>query len=373
MMSERCILEVLHSLDYGGAEVLAVRLAQRFSTVYPVGLALIDSGGPLEGHLGRERIRTAVIGRRPGLDWACVLRLRRILMEWTPAVIIAHQYTPFFYSALARGLRKKVPVVYVEHGRFYPDKKKLRRFLFNRFLLRRHDVIVAVGKAVKHALVEKEGFPASRISVVYNGVDMRRFDGCAEKRNSYRDSLGATPRDVVVVHVARFDPLKDHLTALRAFRYLRDIPMKLILVGDGPTRSEIESTIRSLNLEDCVRILGYREDVPEVLAAGDIFLLTSLNEGIPVTIIEAMMVGLPVVATEVGGVPEIVAKDETGLLVSPGNPEETAKALRRLATDCELRTRLGHAGRQRAAALFSEDRMFAEYDAIVKRCISSST
>jgi len=369
-MSERCILEVLHSLEYGGAEVLAVRLAQRFSIKYPVAIALIDGRGPLEKHLDTQRIRTCVIGRKPGLDWGCVFRLRRMLMERVPAVIIAHQYTPFFYCSVARSLVKHFPIIYVEHGRFYPDHKKLRRFLFNRFLLRKNDVIVAVGHAVKRALVEKEGFPARRVSVIYNGVDSRRFDSCFAKRNDYRRLLGAMPDDVIVAHVARFDPLKDHLTAVKAMQDLRHSAIKLVLVGDGPTRTEVEATVRDMKLGDSVQVLGYREDIPEILMASDIFLLTSLNEGIPVTIIEAMMAGLPVVATEVGGVSEIVVNGETGLLVPPGNPDAIAKALRQLATDVDLRIRLGRAGRQRAEILFSEDRMFAEYDAIVSRFIT---
>ena len=350
--------------------MLAVRLAQRFSARYSVAIALIDGGGPLEEHLDRERIGRCVIGRKPGLDLRCVFRLRQRLKELSPTVIIAHQYTPFFYSVLARGLTIKIPIVYVEHGRFYPDRRKWRRFLFNRFLLRRDDVIVAVGESVKQALIRKEGFPAHRISIVYNGVDVRRFNGCFSKRSYYRQLLGAGPQDVVVAHVARFDRLKDHFTAVSAFQHLRDIPIKLILVGDGPTRKDVENAIQNMNLKESVRLLGYRQDIPELLAASDIFLLTSLNEGIPVTIIEAMMAGLPVVATEVGGVSELVVKDETGLLVPPQNPGEIARALHRLAADSELRTRLGQAGRHRAETLFSEDRMFSEYDSLVEKLIA---
>ena len=138
--------------------------------------------------------------------------------------------------------------------------------------------------------------------------------------------------------------------------------MRLVLVGEGPNARAIETEIERLQLQPHVRLLGLRHDVPKMLAAADLFLLTSISEGIPLTVIEAMAAGLPVVSTNVGGVPEIVVEGQTGLLAPSGDAAGLAAAVSRLAGDAALRKQMGEAGRQRAAEVFSADKMHAAYD-----------
>ena len=134
-----------------------------------------------------------------------------------------------------------------------------------------------------------------------------------------------------------------------------------MLVGEGPEEGMIRGLVRALGLEEHVRLLGLRTDVARLLPAADLFLLTSVTEGIPVTVIEAMAAGLPVVGTRVGGMGEVVDEGTTGLLAPPGDDAALAEAVLRLAGDPDLRARLGRQGRARAEALFSEDRMHAGY------------
>jgi glycosyltransferase involved in cell wall biosynthesis len=167
----------------------------------------------------------------------------------------------------------------------------------------------------------------------------------------------------MIAHVARLDALKDHITAIRAFRLIRDkLPQaRLLVVGDGAERQAIESQIAESKLQGAVILAGLRRDVPRLLSACDIVWLTSLSEGIPLTLIEGMAAGLPVVATRVGGVVEVVEDNVTGLLAPAGNSKAIAAAALRLATDGSLRRRLALAGRRRAQDLFSEERMIAAY------------
>ena len=199
--------------------------------------------------------------------------------------------------------------------------------------------------------------------MIYNGVELAGFASSALERPAVRSEIGTESDAFVIVQVARLDYLKDHLTAIRTLaRVVPECPqVQLVLVGDGPERPRIEAEIARLGVESHVRLLGLRRDVSRILAAADAFLLTSLSEGIPLTLIEAMAARLPVVSTGVGGVPEVVVADETGLLAAAGDDAALAKALLRLVSDPARRQQMGEAGSRRAHACFSEETMHAGY------------
>jgi glycosyltransferase involved in cell wall biosynthesis len=156
----------------------------------------------------------------------------------------------------------------------------------------------------------------------------------------------------LIVAVGRLKAPKDFLTLVRALGRLEPASFEAVIVGEGPDRPLLEDEIRGLGLTDRVRLAGERHDIPELLAASDIFALASSSEGMPVSVLEAMAAGLPVVASRVGGLPEQVVHGETGVLAAPGDPEDLAEALARLVADGELRRRLGAAGRARAEQSF---------------------
>jgi glycosyltransferase involved in cell wall biosynthesis len=274
--------------------------------------------------------------------------------------------TPFVYAALGRWPGRRPPILLTEHGRFFPDRPSRQRAAFNRLLLRRGDRIVAVGECVKRALVANEGLPAERIAVILNGVDLESASRHAQERAAARAELGADEGTVIVLAVARLDPIKNHAMLVRAFAAgLRDRPALLAVVGDGPERAALAAAVAAAGVAPQTRLLGARRDVPRLLAAADAVALTSFSEGIPLALAEAMAAGLPVVATDVGGIPEVVAADETGLLVPTDDAAACAAALRRVADDAPLRRRLGAAGRRRAERLFDERQMLARYAALL--------
>jgi glycosyltransferase involved in cell wall biosynthesis len=254
-------------------------------------------------------------------------------------------------------------VLFTEHGRHFPDYPRRKRMLANRLLLRPRDRIVAVGQAVRRALIDNEGFPPNRIQVIYNGIDVNLFDRGLHDRDAARQEIGLTGQDLAILQVARLDYLKDHGTAVRALeRVVGSCPQaRLILVGEGPEKEKIVEAVRQRGLATQVRFLGLQKDVPRVLAAADVFLLTSISEGIPLTVIEAMLAGLPVVATEVGGLPEVVVPGTTGWLTPAGDDAGLAEAILRLAQDPAMRSEWGQVGRLRARELFSESQMHKHY------------
>jgi glycosyltransferase involved in cell wall biosynthesis len=357
------ICQLLHGLRIGGAEVLAARLARQLRDRFRFVFVCLDELGTLGQQLREEGFVVEVLDRRSGLDWGCSLRLAGFLRRQRVALVHAHQYTPFFYGITARLLCHRPAVLFTEHGRHQPDYPRRKRIVANRLLLTRRDRVVGVGEAVRQALIANEGMPPRRVGVVYNGVDTEAFSNHASERAAVRREIGAGPGDWVMVQVARLDYLKDHATAVRTFeRVLIGRPDAwLMLVGEGPEEEKIRQQVRDRRLGHRVRFLGLRSDIPRLLAASDVFLLTSVSEGIPVTLIEAMAAGLPVVSTRVGGVAEVVQDGETGLLAPAGDEEALAQKVLHLADRPDLCRQLGQRGRDRANRLFSERQMHAGY------------
>jgi glycosyltransferase involved in cell wall biosynthesis len=279
---------------------------------------------------------------------------------------------PFFYALAARLLYRRTPVLFTEHGRWIPDYPRRKRIVANRLLLQRRDRVVGVGEALRRALIVNESIPARRVSVIYNGIDLAPYATPPEDRSAIRREMQAGDEDFVLIQVARLVPIKDHLTALRAVqRAAAALPrVRLVVVGEGPEEPAIRLFIAENGLADRIRLLGPRADVARLLSAADVFLLSSLNEGIPLTVIEAMAAGLPVVSTDVGGVAEVVEEGRTGLLAPASDPEGLARHLLRLAADAGLRQRLGRTGRERAFALFSEGEMLEAYDRLYREMLS---
>ncbi len=360
------LLQVTHTLHLGGAELLAERFARRLGGPQKVAFACLDDLGPLGESLRADGFRVEVIGRRQGLDYGCARRLHAFARAVGANAIHAHQCTPFTYAALGRWPGRRPPLMFTEHGRFFPDLPSRKRMFLNRLLLRRGDRVLAVGECVKRALVANEGFAAERIDVVLNGVDLSKATAFAPQRDAVRAELGLAPHEFAALIVARLDPIKNHAMLLDAVRIgLADLPAKLVIVGDGPERASVEAAIAGNGLGDRVLMLGSRRDVPRLLAAADAVALSSVSEGIPLSLIEAMAARLPVVATACGGMPEVVVPGETGLLAPSGDAPAFGAALRQLALNPELRRRLGAAGRLRAERLFDENAMLARYEAIL--------
>ena len=303
----------------------------------------------------------------PGLDWRCPRRLgpNHPAAREHVDVLHAHQYAPFFYSAASRLVGWRPPILFSEHGRHQPDYPRRKRILANRVLLRRHDRVAAVGEAVRQALIHNEGLSPRRVEVIYNGIPLEQFGTrlTPTDRAAVRAEIGLEVEDFALLMVARLDYLKDHATAIRTIEAVagRCPRARLILVGEGPEREAIESLVTQRDLGEYVRLLGQRGDVSRLMAASDVVLLTSISEGIPLTLIEAMASGLPVVSTQVGGVAEVVADGETGLLAPSGDAAALAEHICCLADDPGRRDKMGRAGRQRAEERFSERRMHDAY------------
>ncbi|HEU4928899.1 MAG TPA: glycosyltransferase family 4 protein, partial [Candidatus Krumholzibacteria bacterium] len=270
----------------------------------------------------------------------------------------AHPNTVIFaFLAKLRSLVQRVVVSYhaVPSG---ASANVARPYL--RPLLRRMDGHIAVAEIQKRRLVEVEGLREENVRVIYNGVDTIAFRSATPvERSVTRRALGLADDDVVLIAVGSLKPIKGVDVLLHAMAPLvRKQPrLRLVVVGDGPDRSALESLARELSMADRVSFLGLRADVDVVLRAADALVLPSRTEALPTVLLEAMASGLPVVATRVGGVPEIVEEGRSGLMVPPEDASALGSVLARVATDATLRRSLGERGRAVVESRFRVETM----------------
>jgi L-malate glycosyltransferase len=352
---------VLHVMQVAGAEMLVAETIRRLGPrIDPVVLCL-DGVGALGETMRSEGVPVVALGRKPGLDFALVRRMAREVRDRRLEILHAHQYTPFFYSALSRCLIGKPPQVFLtEHGRHYPDVVSSRRRIANQLVFSRLvDDITGVCEFSARGLADSDGFPAGRITVIENGIDPERYHAPADPRQAKR-AIGLDPNRRHVGCVARFHPVKDHRTLLTGFAQVTTPDVDLVLAGDGPLRPDLESLARQLGVANRVIFLGVRSDVPAVLQALDVFAMTSLSEAASLTLLEAMASARPVVVTDVGGNPEIVRHGVDGLLVPRGDAVATARAIEKALHPADA-SRLGASGRRRVQERFVLDRTIQRY------------
>jgi len=294
---------------------------------------------------------------------AGVVRIARLLRRERASLLVTyHTASDLMGPVAARLVRRPVLSCRRDEG----FTKKRLHVSVQRPLNHLLTGMISVSHAVARAVHRSEGFPLRRNQVVWNGEDLQRFSpGPSEVRRE----LGIGPETCVITSVGLLSPVKDHATQIDAFgAVLRESPdCCLLVVGDGSERGRLEQ--RAAPLQDRVRFLGHRKDVPELLRASDIYLQTSLTEGFSNAILQAMGVGLPVVVTRVGGNPELVT-DDTGRLVQPGDVAGTARELTRLAGDTDGRRQMGQRARERTLQHFTLERMAEVYMDAFERAVS---
>jgi glycosyltransferase involved in cell wall biosynthesis len=371
-------LQVVGNLDRGGAQEV-VRTLARFlpeAGCVPVVATLRD--GPLRPEIEELGVAVEVIGGRTASVahlssfMSDVSRIQRRLEEVAERhrtnVLQTHLlHTLDFLMPALRGSGPIRAVFWTVHNSrlqlrrdqlagaswALTPKRVAHRTLY-RLLSRRVDGLIAVSSDVARAVRREYRVPRSKVAVIPNGVDLDRFEIDVD-RDAVRAGLGIHADAPVAIVVAKLLPQKGHRILLEALPAVlgRHPRMRFLLVGEGALADSLREQIRRAGLEESVQLLGPRRDIPELLAASDLFVLPSLWEGLPMALLEAMASGLPVVASDVSGTREVVQDGESGLLVPAGDVSALAAAMSRLLADREMASRLGQAGRRRVEACYS--------------------
>lgn len=362
---------VVNHLKGGGKEQFVVALANQLAERGHAPLVVcFERGGRLGGKLCAE-VSLVELGKAGGSSVRTLFRLARTLRAERATLVHSNNWGTLVECVVAGRLAGGLPVVHTQHGLDYERGTERRpstvRLATKRLMARGLRALVAVSDEVRTMLVDEWRVAPDRVHVVTNGVaipDLGARDDAARCRA--RRAIGLPADAFVVGTVGYLRPVKDYPTLVRAFARVRHSRPEahLVVVGDGPSRPEIEATIRALGLGGAVHLLGVRGDVPALLPLFDVFALSSLSEGISLAILEAMGWALPVVATRVGGNPQVVAHGCTGLLVPPSDAEAFGDALRRLADEPATAEAFGRAGRGRMVEQFSAARMGSDYERI---------
>jgi glycosyltransferase involved in cell wall biosynthesis len=353
----------------GGAEIMllhhAAELQRRGHECVFVGPA--EGEGWLRARMRELGLTTEVVGFHRSLDPLAVRDLVRILRRHRIEVVHSHEFMMAVCGAAATTLLRVPHVITMHGGRYYQERRQRRIAL--RWAARRSPGVVAVSESARQEMASTLRIPSAEVHVIRNGVPAREGD-----RTGARDSLGLTEDTLLVLAIGSLYPVKGHIVLLRAFARLREtrpgLDAVVAIAGKGGEEAALREYASRVGIEERVRFLGFRADVPDLLAAADVFVMPSRMEGHPLALIEAMFAGRAIVASRVGGIPEILEDGETGIMVEADDPEALASALAELADSPATRVALGKAARAWARLSCRLEAMTDSYETLYRRALS---
>ncbi|TFW30681.1 TIGR03088 family PEP-CTERM/XrtA system glycosyltransferase [Massilia horti] len=364
------VAHLIYRLDFGGLENLLVERINRMPAhAYRHAVVCLLDHTDFAKRISKPDVQLYALHKQSGLSLATHAALFKLLRRLRPAILHTYNLAAMEYApaALLAGVPARINGM---HGREAtdPEGRNRKHNLLRRLMLPFYDCCYANSGAMLSWSRDVIGVPEHKSALLANGIDAERFRPRADAEA--RPDFGFGPGCRVIGSVGRVQDVKDHATLVEAFALLRArapqqaANLRLAIVGDGPLLPNLREQVRSLGLEGLVWLPGARSDVAEILRGLDMYVISSIAEGTPGSVLEAMASNLPVVGTRVGGVPEVVAEGVTGQLVSPRDPQAMAEALARYVDDPILAAAHGAAGRARVLTHYSMPAMVAGYQAL---------
>lgn len=372
MTSVPLVVHLIYKLDFGGLETLLVECVNRMpAEKYRHAIVCLTDYTEFSKKITRADVEIFSLNKKPGLGLDTHIAIWKLFRKLKPGILHTYNLSAIEYSVAAT--LAGVPVrVHAEHGRDAsdPEGKNWKHNLLRRLLIPFVDYFVPVSKDLQQWLRSRIHVPDAKNLLINNGVDTRQF--ATGKRNDIRsDRLkkeSGFPEDAFVIGtVGRIQDVKNHAGLIDAFIRLRELlpeqkqRLRLAIIGDGPLLSTLRAKVQDAGIAELVWLPGAREDIADVMPFFSLFAMTSIAEGTPVVILEAMASGLPVVATKVGGIPEVVIDNQTGKLVNAADPNAFAQALSAYLLAPEILAQQGAAGRQRVEEIYSIEAMLGSY------------
>lgn len=354
------ILQIIPYFCFGGAEIMCENLvyAQKQLGHEVIAVSLGPERTVISQRMEAAGVRVEYLDKKPGLDLNMIPRLVKLMKREKPDAVHSH-LSVIKYVGLAAKLAGAKKYVHTVHSVAYEEAEGPLQKITNKFYFRNGWAVpVALSPEIQKTVLDLYGLAPEQVPIIYNGVDLSR---CIPKEDH------RTGETVNILHVGRFDIPKNHPGLLRAFARLhRELPQcRLHLVGDGESRPEMEVLAKELGIGDAVTFHGMQSNVYPYLHDADIFVLPSLYEGIPMTIIEAMGTGLPIAASRVGGIPGLLDGGESGMLIE-NDDDAIAAALKTLVLDQSLREAYGRKAKENSVR-FSSRSMAEQYCDIYRK------
>lgn len=332
------ILICVPSLCIGGAEKMVEQLVENIDNVkYNVKLVVLSAklNTYIEKEIEQRNIDITYINKKVGPSLVAIIKATNISRGFKPDII--HTHLSSFFYLVPYAIMMKIKILHTVHSRPIFEAGGIRRKIVDYFYKKQIGIPVAISDMIAKEIAEVYKLNTKTIETVYNPVNINKFSLQVEKRFL---------KSINFINVARFVEPKNHIELIQAFKYVNDNNKntKLILVGDGPLRQKIENKIKQLDLCGYVELTGNVPNVEYYLSSSDVFVLPSIYEGLPLTVLEAMAAGLPVIATSVGGIPDIVK--DNGILVEPGNREELVLSMLELANNSDARMKMGEVAKK---------------------------
>lgn len=349
------IIHIIPTLDIGGAERLIVDILKDLDKdLFDVEVVCLKRFGFWGLDLKRHKLKMTLLKQRFRFSAGSFFTLVRLFKKRKPDIVHTHLFGADFYGILAARLSGVKTIISTEHNKNYFEgiiRRKIKKFVY-----KYATSIVAVSEAVKDYLLS-EGVAKEKIIVIHNGVRVKDFFISGKKRSS---------GPLIIGSVGRLSEQKDFSVLLKAVIKIDGI--KMVIAGEGELRSKLEALIKKLNLSDRVELLGNEKDMKKFYKKLDIFVLPSKWEGFGIVILEAGLSGLPVIASRIDGIKEIIENKKDGLLFESGNIFELTKLINKLAVDREQRAKLGRALRKKVENKFSIEVMVKKYEKLYCKC-----
>lgn len=367
------ILHIIYSLEPGGAEQIAFSLASNMNRAkYRAVICSLRGGGLLMPRLTQNGVPTYILYKKRGLDPAVPWRLYRILRRENIHVIHAHNFSANFWGRIT-GIMARVPGIVCSEHSLCTHKSFLQRRV-DSILSRHTDRIIAVSEAVRQTHIEDGRLPEEKITTIYNGISRAQFRGIGEGKAARR-RLGLKEEDKIVGIVGSLTPAKDHRSFLEAaVKVSRTVPnARFVIVGDGPLRNEMARLLDEKCLGESTMLLGFREDRLDIMAAFDVAVLSSVREGLPLTLLEYMALGKPIVVTDVGGMPEAIVHGDSGYVVPAQNGDMLADRTIDLLQNRKMALMMGIRASERFRERFTEGLMVKQCEAIYEEVLGKKS
>ena len=362
------LAELAGSAAYGGGERYLELLFDRLDRSRYRPLLICPESGPFVGRMKERGVETHLVHLAPLFNPLALWRLTRLLVRERVTILQTHGARANFYGRIAGRLAGVPVIISTVHNSLKDyEVRPLRRWLYtvlSRLTLPLVHRIICVSEANRRDLIEEWQAVEAKTQTVYNGVDPSAFSSQPD-RQTVRKELGTTQGPVLVT-IGRLTDQKGHRYLLQALPRLLETWPQLccVFVGEGELRDALHHMAIDLGAEQACRFVGVREDIGDILAAADLFVLPSLSEGFPFVLLEALAIGRPVVASRVNGVPELIEDHKTGLLVPARDPHALARAIREVLSDPIAASKMGAAGQIVVRERFTVDRMVASTTAI---------